>query len=384
MYIFCLPLIQKLHAVHEHPVFGPLLGNSALGVEIFLVLSGLLAVRSWMRLAEKPFSQHYVSFIFKRVLRLLPSVAIFVFVAAGPIFKQYLPRYHNTMISTCGKSGILAHLTFLGNWQKTPTCMGYLWYLGLDMQLYILSPIVMHLLYKSPKFAVKLILGMIMGSVIIRAVYCQIYGFCNNSDVDIPFISFPNQTSESLSAIYGGIWELYARPYGKCGPFLLGMLLGYCTLNFQYSLSITSSKVISTASFLLTVLVIYGIEPEYWYPDQGNTLYNTIYTATFRTVFAGAICAWIAALFYQTTPIHLSIIWPVLAKLTFNAYLLHMPIVYLFNYSTFLQEATGPYRLMAVVPFVAILAFSASLFFYCFVESPFGRISAKLAKSIGL
>ncbi|KAK0416561.1 hypothetical protein QR680_012563 [Steinernema hermaphroditum] len=371
------------HAVHEHPIFGPLLGNSALGVEIFLVLSGLLALRSWMRLAERPFLPHYVSFIFRRLLRLFPSVAVFVFIAAGPIPRRFLPRYHDTMISSCGKAGILAHLTFLGNWQKTPTCMGYLWYLGLDMQLYVLCPFLIHLLYKRPRFGVQLIAALTV-SVAIRAVYCRTYGFCNNSDVDIPFISFPNQTAESLASIYGGIWELYARPYGKCGPFLLGMLLGYSTLHVKGSLSVAASKLIAAVSLLVAVAVIYAIEPEYWFPDQGNTLYNTVYTATFRTVFAAAICTFIAALFYRTEPVHLSVAWSALAKLTFNAYLLHMGTVYLMNYSTFLQEATGPLRLLAVLPLVATISYTTAFVFFCFVESPMGRISAEVAKTVGL
>lgn len=54
--------ILKIHedvmfkkAVHDHFIFGAFLGNSALGVEIFLVLSGVLAARSWMRHPEMPF-----------------------------------------------------------------------------------------------------------------------------------------------------------------------------------------------------------------------------------------------------------------------------------------------------------------------------------------
>ncbi|KAK0394211.1 hypothetical protein QR680_000621 [Steinernema hermaphroditum] len=371
-------------AVHNHPVFGALLGNSALGVEIFLVLSGLLAYCSWIRDANQDFSRHYTSFIVRRVFRLFPSVAAFIFIAAGPIVKTLLPRYHDTMISTCGVSGIVSHLTFLGNWQSTPTCMGYLWYLGLDMQLYIMGPLLMHLLYKRPRFAILTAVLLTSASAIIRAVYCQVYGFCNNSDVDIPFISFPNQTQELLEQTYGGIWETYARPYTKCGPFILGILLGHLIRNVDLSISEKTARRVSFASLAVAVTVIYAILPEYWYPDQGNTLYNTVYTATFRTVFAAAICAWIAALNYQPKIFNLSVYWSALAKLTFNAYLLHMPIVYLFNFSTFLQEATGPYELMAVVPLVAVLSFSAAFIFYCFIESPLGRLSSSMCKQLGL
>lgn len=80
------------NSVHNNPVFGALLGNSALGVEIFLVLSGLLGARSWLRKADQPFFAHYRAFIIRRVLRLAPSIVFFVYIAAGPVTKHFLPR----------------------------------------------------------------------------------------------------------------------------------------------------------------------------------------------------------------------------------------------------------------------------------------------------
>ena len=79
-------------AIHDHPVFGALLGNSALGVEIFLVLSGLLAACSWHRHPSSPFSSHYKKFILRRVVRLAPSVLIFIIFASGPVMNDILPR----------------------------------------------------------------------------------------------------------------------------------------------------------------------------------------------------------------------------------------------------------------------------------------------------
>lgn len=74
--------------------------------------------------------------------------------------------------------------------------------------------------------------------------------------------------------------------------------------------------------------------------------------------------------------------WSVLARLTFAAYLIHMPVVYVFNHVQFLQEATNPYHLIAVVPFVAYLSFVAAFVFYIFVESPIGRLSNVVLKTI--
>ncbi|KAH7719291.1 CRE-RHY-1 protein [Aphelenchoides avenae] len=371
-------------SVHNDPIFGALLGNSALGVEIFLVLSGLLAARSWNRKADSSFAPHCASFLVKRWFRLFPVVAAFIFIAAGPLVKAALPRYHSTMIETCGSRGIAAHLMLVGNWQSTPTCMGYLWYLGLDMQLYVLAPFVLHLLYRRPRLAVAGIAFLVSVSALMRAVYCQVYGMCNRSDVDIPFISYPGQNPETLKAIYEGIWEMYGRPHTKMGPFLIGLLLGFITNKLKIQLPELIAARLYYGGAALAVAVIYAILPEYWYPEQGNTVYNTLYTALFRTVFAGAVSAMIFGLYYGSKRPQVSQFWAVFARLTFTAYLVHMPCIYVFNHLEFLQQATSAVELLAVLPFVLALSFATAFVFYVFVESPFGRLSTQAMKTIGL
>ncbi|KAK6733467.1 hypothetical protein RB195_017301 [Necator americanus] len=368
-----LPSAEKFKtSVHNNPIFGALLGNSALGVEIFLVLSGLLGARSWLRKADQPFFKHYREFIIRRVLRLAPSIIFFVYIASGPLTKHFLPRFHSSMISACGVTGIASHLTFLGNWQATPTCMGYLWYLGLDMQLHIAAPFLLHLLYKRPFVGKIAFAAMIVASMFIRGAYCTAYGVCHKSDVDIPFISYPGQDPKTLTSIYAGLWEMYARPYTKCGPFLLGLLLGTATTKMRPSLDRRMSRLIATLFFVLSVCVIYAILPQYWYGDH-LTRYNLYYTATFRTVFSIGVCGMILAIVSRFESKSYPGYWAALARLTYNTYLLHMPIIYLFNYLPYLQKAEGATELLVVVPFVALLSFSAASVFYFFVEAPIGH-----------
>jgi peptidoglycan/LPS O-acetylase OafA/YrhL len=94
------------------------------------------------------------------------------------------------------------------NWQSTPTCLGYLWYIGLDMQLYILAPILLHLLYRRTRLAFFLIVFLTSASAFLRAAYCQSYGVCNKSDVDIPFIYIPGLSADQLQEIYEGLWQM--------------------------------------------------------------------------------------------------------------------------------------------------------------------------------
>ncbi|KAK6038649.1 acyltransferase [Cooperia oncophora] len=377
-----LPSAEKFKdSVHNNPIFGALLGNSALGVEIFLVLSGLLCARTWLRRADQPFAGHYRTFLIRRILRLVPSVIFFIYIAAGPITKRFLPRFHSTMISACGVSGIAAHLTLLGNWQSTPTCLGYLWYLGLDMQLYIMAPFLLHALYKRPAVGKLLCVLLIVTSMFIRAGYCSAYEVCHKSDVDIPFISYPGQDPATLASIYGGLWEMYARPCTKCGPFILGLLLGTASTSLRPSLDRHRSRYFASTFFALCVAVIYAILPQYWFGDHLER-YNLYYTATFRTIFAIGVCGMIWAFISRLERKSTSYIWSILARLTYNTYLLHMPVIYLFNYSQYLQQAQGATELIVVVPFVALLSFAASSVFYFFVEAPIGYVTSNCLEQI--
>ncbi|GMS86096.1 hypothetical protein PENTCL1PPCAC_30585, partial [Pristionchus entomophagus] len=365
-------------AVHEHPVFGALLGNSALGVEVFLVLSGLLAARTWQRDSQMDFWPHYSRYVYRRLTRLVPSVLIFILLASGPLMRWILPRFEMTMISACGAKGLLAHIFFVGNWQEIPTCLGYLWYIGLDMQLHMVAPLFMWALNKDRRSAVLIVLGTIAVSTFLRAAYCLSYDTCNKSDVDIPFISYPGVDPASVKHIYSGLWEMYARPYTKCGPFLIGLLFGWASTHWerrQVRLSTRTGYAMFAAGAALAIATIYAILPEYWWPDMSANVYNVAYTATFRSVFALALVAMIAALTQQTETIPIHIAWSVLARLTFSAYLLHMPVVYVFNHLTYLQEADSAIALLVVLPGVALLSFAVALPFYLLIEAPIGRLS---------
>uniref|UniRef100_A0A1I7X3C6 G protein-coupled receptor n=1 Tax=Heterorhabditis bacteriophora TaxID=37862 RepID=A0A1I7X3C6_HETBA len=63
-------------------------------------------------------------------------------------------------------------------------------------------------------------------------------------------------------------------------------------------------------------------------------------------------------LFYQLLfSVSYSVWWSVLARLTYNAYLLHMPVIYIFNFLPYLQNAQGAHELLVVLPAVATLSF---------------------------
>lgn len=84
------------NVIHNNIIFGALIGNSALGVEIFLVLSGLLAAKTWNRnnnILNKSFSKKYFIFIIRRYFRIYPSVVAFLVLVSSPLINILLPKY---------------------------------------------------------------------------------------------------------------------------------------------------------------------------------------------------------------------------------------------------------------------------------------------------
>lgn len=92
---------------------------------------------------------------------------------------------------------------------------------------------------------------------------------------------------------------MYSRPLTTLGPFFIGLIVGQFLdkIKTKSSLSSFQLRFIFAAALSVLIATIYGILPEYWHPEQGNTLYNTLYTASFRTIFAAAIATMIIAIY---------------------------------------------------------------------------------------
>lgn len=93
------------------------------------------------------------------------------------------------MISGCDSRRLLSHVTLMSNWETTPTCLGYLWYLSLDWQLYLIAPILLLFINKKFNYGLCFIVGLMFISCLWRAIICRLNNVCNSSDVDIP-VSF--------------------------------------------------------------------------------------------------------------------------------------------------------------------------------------------------
>lgn len=240
----------------------------------------------------------------------------------------------------------------------------------------MLAPPLLFCLYRQPRIAAALIVALIAASTALRAVHCQQFGVCARADVDIAFVYRRGTSDAELSGDYTNLWNLYARPCTKAGPFLIGLVLGFITANVDAKFGAAKVRRVCTLGFVACIAIIYAILPQYWWPDAGNTLYNIIYMAVFRSAFALAIAAQLFALFYAAERPKVAALWGVAAKLTFSVYLCHMPVIYLFNYIDWYQTTTNAASLLALMPIACLASFGVGFIFYMLVEAPLSRLSA--------
>ena len=97
-------------------------------------------------------------------------------------------------------------------------CMEQTWYLALDTQLFIVSPIIVYLIWRWPIGGFILLNGLFLAFVGVNFAIFAAYKLP-------PTIMF-TRTKELLS-VGGDIYKYYDKPWTRAPPYILGILRGW-------------------------------------------------------------------------------------------------------------------------------------------------------------
>ncbi|PNF21712.1 hypothetical protein B7P43_G10359 [Cryptotermes secundus] len=255
--------------------------NSTLSVDTFFVLSGLLLGYIFLKqMKHKTSGFNIPMFYVHRYIRLTPAYAIVILISAtlyryvgsGPL----LPVIANQMAEGC-QSNWWTNILYINNYfDMNRTCVPQSWYLSVDMQLFLLSPIVLYPLWKWPRKWNILLLGTLaIGGVV------------------SPFIiSYVEEVSANLftaNLLGGGIQKLYIAAYSRFGPWIIGVIFGYLVYEAKRKelklslIQITAGWILSTVAMLASLDGIYS----FYQPDADKTiLESAFYNGLFRNVWA--------------------------------------------------------------------------------------------------
>ncbi|XP_070555369.1 nose resistant to fluoxetine protein 6-like [Ptychodera flava] len=198
-----------------------------LGVEGFLVLSGLLVSYLTLQQFDKcggPGKHRWWLFYLHRYWRLTPVYAFCLMMYATLTLHMGNGVW---WFSWYGAQGVCqnkwwANMLYINNLYPFPgtvsECMGWSWYLAVDMQLYIISPIFIITFYKSWRAGLGLSLGTILCSFGICAYLVTVQGMPAGLDQK------PYRSPKYDPAT--GDW-IYGKPYYRIPQYLVGVGLGY-------------------------------------------------------------------------------------------------------------------------------------------------------------
>ncbi|KAH8268347.1 hypothetical protein KR026_005456, partial [Drosophila bipectinata] len=358
--------------------FSSFMVHGYFSVDSFFVLGGMLVSMIVLRTMEKskgklnPFLMYL-----HRIIRILPVVAIAILiymrmmpvVSGGPMFKG---GYHAT--HACEKNWFWT-LLFVQNYAVVNFCINHSWYLAVDMQLYIISPILLIAIYKWGKKAAAgiVVLIVLLSGCLFATQMVNKYSilFKNGDDGD----GLGNK-------------KLYLATHTHAAPWLIGFLFGYFLhLNrgkkFQLSkLTVWSGWILSLAMLFTSIFALYPAG-KFDSPPLSILAESFYYTLT-RVGWPLAIC-WIVFACMQgygglANSFLSSPLWQPISKLSYSMFIWHMFVQEVNIRNTRTNTYFSNYQVMLHFwedfGFILVMSY----FLYLIVEAPLGIFDVLLRK----
>ena len=402
VYAFCIYMVANPVAavkIEKRFTFQPIL-NGTFSVDTFFFLSGLLVAYLALKEIKEKGKLNWVYFFLHRIWRLTPLYAfvlmifttLSLYMYTGPfsiLSLKPLDSPFRKMIDTC-KDYWWTNLLYINNFYPDygslgGTCMGWSWYLAIDMQCYlVISPFVIFFLHKKKFAGLSVAGGLIVVCIAIRGFVTSYYGLTG----------FQSQINKHTDDHWGKAGPLYQRPYTRWSVYVVGMLTGYvcnatnCRIRMNRLISLLGWAV-AVASALAVIYGLYyynsHLDPVKFTPAPMGPVASGFYISLSRTVWALCL-SWLvlACVSGYGGPVNTFLswqIWAPLGRLTYAAYLVH-PIVifvYYFNLQTLLHfsDLTMIYLFIANLVMSYAIAFIVSLA----VEAPMMQLEKLVTKA---
>jgi len=385
--------LLEIRTLLERFTFQAINPGAFFAVDTFFFLSGILVAYIIFRQMDKkkgrfPFLQYYLH----RYLRLTPSYGFILFFAwfMTP-YLSYGPRMtlHNPYAAQCEKYW-WTNFLYINNlypWELKEQCVGWSWYLANDMQFYVISPILLITAYKI--FPVSLILnGVLMAcGFLVTGTLVGVYDFQGNS-----FSAVAYNYTQKASAPTTYTDAIYIKPWGRIGPYLVGIILGY-VLYKKYKIPLRSrilNRLVYSSIWGLSTFVAFWLVYGLYFTWHGhipspaeNIVYITFGRVLWSLCMTGVVFAchngygWFVNSFLSMK------MWIPLARITYNAYLVH-PVVLTVVYGQLQTPLhyTDVSIASYAVAFVT-LSYAAAGMVCIVVEFPLGTIETKIFDLFG-
>ncbi|KAL0831536.1 hypothetical protein ABMA28_002330 [Loxostege sticticalis] len=333
--------VTQLSYIPENPLdifafvqsfWGLWITSGTITVDTFFMISGLLLVYTTAaKVSRMALLKNLHLFYLNRILRMYPVLAAVILIQASFLHRTTDGPYWNTVAKNVNDCRLnwWSTLLFVQNWvNPLNMCLSHTWYLAIDIQLYIASPIVLFwVLGKSSRKAWAAMAAALVVSVAGATTYNVI-----NEFQSIPVALGRPQADWDHYLIY-----YYVHTLNRISPFIVGMIVGYIlhiyrgkTVRMPWILAALLWIVAGAASFLVVLASYYNIQP-----DWDNQLADNIINSSIRPVWAASI-GWLvfACKHGYGAPVNwiLSLhVFKILGRLSYAMYIIHYQLIFLIN-----------------------------------------------------
>ncbi|KAJ0176877.1 hypothetical protein K1T71_008056 [Dendrolimus kikuchii] len=379
---YCLTLLAFIHNLAEALEWlvkfsSTWITAAPITVDTFFTLSGILAVYTTVgKISKTRFIRTIHLYYLNRLFRTLPLLATVILLQAsafnhisdGPFWQNVAHATENC------RTYWWSSLLFIQNYiNPLEICLAQTWYLSVDIQLYIISPLIMVFLFGSQIFAWGALSCFVLAALTTSTAYSFIYNFS-------AALANPSRISEFSDYIE----TYYINTLTRAAPFCVGMVYGYI-LHLCRNRKIRISKLYVTVLWISSVLLMgFCIFSMYFVMqvDHDAQIFDNFLNAYMRAMWATAL-GWLifACVHGYGGPINwfLSLkIWKLPARLSYAMYLIHFPIMMSANgtwlKTYYFSDGANIYRFMGDITITIIAAFILSI---C-IDAPFSTLQKLL------
>ncbi|XP_051859907.1 nose resistant to fluoxetine protein 6-like [Drosophila albomicans] len=346
-------------------------------VDTFFLLSGLLVVMIALRSLEKTKGKLNIPLMYlHRYLRLTPvvAVAIIVHMKLLPIVGNDGPTTAQAAVENyenC-KTNWWMTLLYVQNYATKNMCLNHTWYLAVDMQLYILSPIFLLTLYKWGKKAAAgiFVLMLLLSGCLFATMMTGKYAV----NVAIGDLGVEGQR------------KLYLATHTHAAPWLIGALLGYflhANRNRSFKLHrifIWLGWILCLAMLFTSLFAVYpaanGSAPALTLGEQ--SAYYTLSRIAWPLGLSWVVFACMKGYGGLANSFLSSPLWQPLSKLSYTAYIFHIFIQQMngrrLRTNTFFSDYDVMLSFWSAFGFILLLSYVM----YIILEAPFGALEGML------